>query len=91
MRGKLREEYPLGCQSRPRPPPLPRTQPHKSRTQNATSSVAKLQLERRRGEAAVAAEGVVGSAPPGLRDAIQWSVRLTSVQVKLNWKSSTAG
>lgn len=43
-----------------------------------------------RGEAAVAA--VVGwGGLPGPGDAIQWSVLLTSVQVKLNWKSSTAG
>lgn len=68
-------------------PPYVHTRTH---TQRLTHPPQWLNCSLRddRGEAAVAA--VVGGLP-GPGDAIQWSVLLTSVQVKLNWKSSTAG
>lgn len=54
------------------------------------SAVAKLQFETT-GEKQQWQRLRAGGGVPGPRDAIQWSVLLTNVQVKLNWKSSMAG
>lgn len=69
-------------------PPL--SSPHTAT--HTPSAVAKLQFERRQGRSSSGSGcGQAGGVVLGPRDAIQWSVLLTNVQVKLNWKSSMAG